>query len=409
MGMNGRLLRPKGSSTPVFTEAGYTRLWCVTDKSTGNVTGTAESDTGFYAVKWWDNTTTVYESGDTFSKSAGGRKAFEIFPSDTMGDPEGQFDGFDISDNALTQVRAEDVSLFGSAGWPGYWTHLAGMSWVPPTPAGYEGGTISKNSLSATALDQFYADLDAGGGRLFVDRNPGIGADTPTIATTKGYTVFGSVPPQTTVLLPFDSNFDDATGGAPIPSYSGDVFIDASVKKYGAGSLRAEGGFLEFADSPAFDINYLEPFTIEMWLRINERGNAYSTVATKRLGTDWQWLVGFSNPETANFYFSANSSGGAGGGGQNEVFDPTEMDEGVWYHYAIVGVPGTVKMYRNGAEVASGPFTPQPNNGQPVTLGALGGGLEPFDGSIDDFRVVKNAAVYTANFTPPTGPLGVYP
>jgi hypothetical protein len=59
--------------------------------------------------------------------------------------------------------------------------------------------------------------------------------------------------------------------------------------------------------------------------------------------------------------------------------------------------------------VASGPFTPQPNNGQPVTLGALGGGLEPFDGSIDDFRVVKNAAVYTANFTPPTGPLGVYP
>jgi hypothetical protein len=405
MGMSGKLLRPKGSSTPVFTEAGYTRLWCVTDKSTGNVTGTAESDTGFYAVKWWDNTTTVYESGDTFSKSAGGRKAFEIFPSDTMGDPEGQFDGFDISDNALTQVRAEDVSLFGTAGVPGYWGNYW-WAWNPATPASYEGGTISKNSLSATALDQFYADLDAGGGRLFVDRNPGIGADAPTIATTKGYTVFGSVPPQTTVLLPFDSNFDDATENAPIPSYSGDVFIDASVKKYGAGSLRAEGGYLEFADSPAFDINYLEPFTIEMWLRINARGEGYTTVATKRInyGADWQWLVGFSNPATANLYFSANSDGGP-----NQIFDPTEMDEGVWYHYAIVGASGTVKMYRNGAEVASGPFTSQPNNGQPVTLGALFGGGEPFDGNIDDFRVVKNATVYTANFTPPTGPLGVYP
>ena len=57
------------------------------------------------------------------------------------------------------------------------------------------GANIESNSLSSTALDRFYADLGlagTAGAPVFAAGNPGIGSDTPSIATGKGYTVYGS-------------------------------------------------------------------------------------------------------------------------------------------------------------------------------------------------------------------------
>jgi hypothetical protein len=103
--------------------------------------------------------------------------------------PSGQFDAFTLSDNGLVSLRAEDVAL--EAGSGGYWQTTYPYSYLP-NPA--EAGNIANNALSSQALDAFYTDLMAGGGDLFVQGNPGIDADDPTIATAKGYTVFGSVP-----------------------------------------------------------------------------------------------------------------------------------------------------------------------------------------------------------------------
>jgi hypothetical protein len=54
---------------------------------------------------------------------------------------------------------------------------------------------IDSNQLNAAALNQFYTDLGAttpGTGFLDVSNNPGTTTDDPTIATNKGYVVFGS-------------------------------------------------------------------------------------------------------------------------------------------------------------------------------------------------------------------------
>ena len=54
---------------------------------------------------------------------------------------------------------------------------------------------IFSNQLNAAALNQFYTDLGAttpGTGFLDVSGNSGITTDDPTIATNKGYVVFGS-------------------------------------------------------------------------------------------------------------------------------------------------------------------------------------------------------------------------
>ena len=406
----------EGTATPAYAAAGYTRLWGLTTKSSGLVTGTAATDTGSYDVKWWDGTISNYSSGATFSKAAaGGYRAFEIYPTSTTtpntaggtfaligaatssttqskfggasgffntgyadggtssgytlgtgdftveafvfptettqssdlgavidtrnagagsglvlwrgtnnkwtvylsasgnslqlviestasvslnqwqhiaavrtgsnlrlfvngvhqgtGDcsgynltgsrayiataadspgatrllrgyiddlrivkgtaiytgtttftpptsaltavsgtslllhfdtaatgPSGGFDGFDVSGNEITSLRAESVVLASAPGYYQYGYQTGTYPYYGYVPGQYipgpmEQGNLANNSLNAAALDQFYSDLLSGSGALYVAGNTGIATDTPSIATTKGYTVYGSVPP----------------------------------------------------------------------------------------------------------------------------------------------------------------------------------------------------------------------
>jgi hypothetical protein len=86
--------------------------------------------------------------------------------------------------SSITEVRAIGVSLVGST--PAY------------TPNYYYGGgiDISDQDLDSAQLDQFYTDLAQSSStgypsQLIVRLNPGVTADTPSIATAKGYTVYG--------------------------------------------------------------------------------------------------------------------------------------------------------------------------------------------------------------------------
>lgn len=72
--------------------------------------------------------------------------------------------------NLLTSVRAAGLRLGGAL-----------------------AGAFSQNRLSAQALNLLYADLaQTTGGSLYVAANPGATGDTPAIATSKGYTVYGT-------------------------------------------------------------------------------------------------------------------------------------------------------------------------------------------------------------------------
>ena len=611
--MNPRLLRPKASgvSVPVFTTKGYSRVWGLTTKSSGNVTGTAASDTGYYAVKWWDNTTTVYADGATFSKAAAGnQRAFEIYPAvqagtslllnfngsngsttftdssfneftvtpsgaeisttqnkfggssgyfdgtaelavpsgavpsgnedwtvefwvyitqaqdagivyadvtnginlsigygglrpfaaqvngsiycvvdeedelsenqwhhiaytETAGTtrifidgvllktaqsggnwaaanaligsnaggnerlngylddlrivrgaalytanftppaaqltatattltPSGQFDGFDISNNALTKVRAESVSLGSTAAVPGGWTG-GYKNYNPGTPASYEGGVITNNLLPAAAIDEFYADLDAGTGHLFVAGNPGIVADTPTIATAKGYTVFGSVPPTTSLLMNFNGNLADSSPLALTATAQGNAVVSTAQSKFGGSSLYLDGSStVTIPYNAAFDFGDGD-FTIEAWVRPSspDPSAPYGLVCAGGFPSGWATYTGGGDGQTSlntgSPYWSGN------------VLGPSPADA-VWSHIAFTKQGTLCRCYvngvLNGTATISGAFNA---NSEPLTIGSdrTSGGYK-FVGYIDDLRIVKGIALYTANFTPPAAQLGVW-
>ena len=87
---------------------------------------------------------------------------------------------------------------------------------------------------------------------------------------------------------------------------------------------------------------------------------------------------------------------------------------GAWHHVAIVRYSGTNKMYFDGVAQANSStdttnyVTPSVSNyciGYDYSGGGNTGYLSAY---IDDFRVTKGYARYTANFTPPTAALPNY-
>lgn len=634
MPLNPRTLRPSAArATPQFSPAGYTRLWCLSENATGTISGSASSDSGKYAVKWWDNTTDIYDSGDPFSKSAaGGKRVVEVYPAavaqtslllhfdgangstaftdsspnaltvtangdaqistaqskfggasgyfDGAGDylevassdaqdfgtgdftiemwlrpasapsyilvsgegpngdpgnlhasgwnirrvydtlqlerfdgnneaivsfgswspsnnqwvhlaisresgtsrafidgvllsaqsdsndwsrvdntenlwighaidgngesyyegyidelriikgaalytsnftpptgplsvvsgviPSGQFDGFDVSGNSLTQVRAEDVALATAAGSytgtaPGFWS---GKWWIPSQPGNYipgsaEAGNISDNLLSSTALDQFYTDLDAGSGDLFVQGNPGIVDDDPSIATDKGYTVFGSVPPSTVLLLHFDGDDEDTftTDSSPeghTITFNGDAQISTAQSKFGGASAYFDGSG-DYLSTAAAALTFgSDDFSLEAWIYISASGNngicGGAGIGPAVFAVDGNGAIFVDFADQGGGIFSSNGA----------------VSTGAWTHVAFTRSSGTVRIFVDGVQVASGSLgafsAPSASY-----IGTLNTVEWCFNGFIDELRIVKGAALYTANFTPPTGPLTVYP
>ena len=140
------------------------------------------------------------------------------------------------------------------------------------------------------------------------------------------------------------------------------------------------------------------PFTIEFWVNPSQSGGyLYAQTVS---GTNY--LVIMTDPSGTSFWATPGGGGSpiTGGGVPNNQ----------WTHCAFVR-EGTganqFKIYVNGINTATSTVS---MNFSDVTLTpTLGAYTHSFgnlyQGYISNFRIVKGTAVYTSNFTPPTGPL----
>ena len=135
-------------------------------------------------------------------------------------------------------------------------------------------------------------------------------------------------------------------------------------------------------------------FTIEAWVHANYwQSNSY----------------GWSGSILSNGYLEIRFSDGATNSGRATVYNTGSAISGMstpviagflavqqWHHIALVRNSGTLTLYVNGTAACSTTFTTNLTQENFATSS-----LE----NICDLRIVKGAAVYTANFTPPTEPL----
>jgi len=142
-------------------------------------------------------------------------------------------------------------------------------------------------------------------------------------------------------------------------------------------------------------------YTIEFWLYIDSAPSSGS----KYTLLDFRAANGAS-PHTC---YVANVSGTLYMGFYNGSSDTTSSSQslttGSWFHVSYARSSGTLRIFVNGNQAYSASNTIDYLSSRPLYIGASVGFTEVLDGYIDDLRITKGVARYTANFTPPAAKL----
>jgi YD repeat-containing protein len=205
--------------------------------------------------------------------------------------------------------------------------------------------------------------------------------------------------------------FTDSGRAPKMLTASGNAQISTAQSKYGSASLLLDGAgdYLTAPASADYEFGTGD-FTIETWVYIAAlpaAGGASQVMASVWDATgskrSWQFLYRQTAGNVHNIIFSLSSNGSTSSG-LTTTWTPSAN---TWYHIAVARQSGTTTIYLNGTSLGSnGTVTGAPYvSGRPITIGALGDSASIghfLNGYLDDFRITKGVARYTANFTPPT-------
>ncbi len=198
---------------------------------------------------------------------------------------------------------------------------------------------------------------------------------------------------NTTLLLGFTNAgiFDNAMLNNL--STVGTAQISSNIFKYGTGSMSfsGTGAWLTAPDKTSLQLGAGD-FTIEGWMYINTAGTAYGIVS-KGTGTTG-WTVNITSGNKLQFSYTTTNLTGA-----------TSLAAVGWYYFAVVrsgSGTGNLKIYLNGTADATsgGAVTDNFNQTSILYVGASRTGTAPLNGYIDELRITKGVARYTADFTP---------
>jgi hypothetical protein len=192
------------------------------------------------------------------------------------------------------------------------------------------------------------------------------------------------------------------TNGGIIDQHSTNIFeslagtqISTAVKKYGNASLSFSGASsasLQFPATSQATWFGTGDFTVECWVNFTSSNGTYNP------------FVRYDGTGTFDFGYDFSTtqlkySGSAAIFAVTQTFTP-----GTWYHVAVTRASGSSRLFVNGTQVGS-TATGDTNN---YAAGAFKVGGSSFstghimNGYIDDLRITKGFARYTANFTAPT-------
>ncbi len=226
----------------------------------------------------------------------------------------------------------------------------------------------------------------------FVPPSQAVGASlTGTNETNSGTSL-------TSLYLPFDSDINDDGPGGHTVTAVGDATVSSTQSKFGGSSLYLDGsGDRLNVSSNVFDEIRTSDFTIEMFFYP-------TTISNARLWSQYEGggnrplLIQTQSAGNVQLYIGDNS-------GAQSITISNVLSVNTWYHVAVTRVGSTVTLYFDGTSYGSLTISGDLNTfNQDISIGARGNEASPFEGYIDDLRVVKHG-IYTGDFTPPTSAL----
>jgi hypothetical protein len=189
---------------------------------------------------------------------------------------------------------------------------------------------------------------------------------------------------------------------------SGNVGLSTSQYKFGGASafFDGTGDYLSTNSSNNFAFG-TGNFTVEFWIYSSDVSSAqrgFLQTSDTAGGLKTSYTTGIIIIQGIN----GSASPLNGGLGANVVgtwvgSSTAVISTNTWYHIALVRNSGTSTLYVNGTSVGSGTTTGNCSG----TYLAIGGYYDTsylYQGYIDELRITKGVARYTANFTPPNAP-----
>jgi hypothetical protein len=191
----------------------------------------------------------------------------------------------------------------------------------------------------------------------------------------------------------------DSSDAAHTVTPYGDAQLDTADKKYGTASILFDGtgDGLEVADSADWQFGTGD-FTIEGWVKFDDTsGNDVLLTYAPSGGGAAAWLIRRSGTQWRMQIYTGSTFKGN--------VDFGSLTTGVWYHFALVRSGNNLLRFVDGVGEAAvdvtgvGPTVPT----SPILYLAsiLSSRTDCLAGRLDDIRITKGVARYTADFTPP--------
>ena len=192
----------------------------------------------------------------------------------------------------------------------------------------------------------------------------------------------------------------DATGRNVIETV-GNAQVDTTTVKYGTGAMEFDGTG-DWLLIPATEQMAMGTgdFTAECWF------NATSSSARGL----FHITTGHLNSQATGIGLGASTTAGNPWRvyhGTTATDTSSNLVTGSWQHIAIVRNGTAINVYLNGTSIYSATDSSDLSSYTYLTVGAWYSSAYPWLGYIDDLRITKGIARYTANFTPPTAELPV--
>ena len=214
------------------------------------------------------------------------------------------------------------------------------------------------------------------------------------------------------LLCHFDSinpagRFIDNSRNNFVITSSGDARLSTSQYKFGGASAYFDGvgDYLLISDNAALEPGSSD-FTIECFIYPTANGSYLGVFSKRATNTNYATIQVLINSGTMLMFASTSGASWA-----VNVTATSSPPLNVWSHIAVVRYgtsANNLVLYLNGTSVGAGSVsnTALVNNSDAWSIGsdAATGGTGPFSGYIDELRITKGVARYTANFTSPNAP-----
>lgn len=220
--------------------------------------------------------------------------------------------------------------------------------------------------------------------------------------------VFGAVDDTyTKSLLHFDGGITDESGKTWTAADGAGA--SSAQKKFGTGSLFCDGSsdFVSTPDSTDFDFGN-GSWTIDYW-EYRTSASPDSSVISRRLNVSGSsnaiFRVGYADYPGLSGRVALLIDNGVGS--LLHVVDMGAYSVGSWVHFAVSRTSDSYYTFRDGIKIGAASTTANlPAGSADIALGKMQTNGYYYTGYIDEMRISKGIARYTADFTPPSAAYG---